>query len=113
MTIQGQSCGSTSVGAQLIAYGGRNDSLFSGAIQESGYTTSLGPYPTTQAWDKVIANISTGVNCSNEVDVLGCLRAVPIDQLNAVINSTPTRGASYGLVLDRDFITDHAITLLN
>lgn len=113
VTIQGQSSGSTSVGAQLIAYDGRNDSLFSGAIQESGYTTSLGPYPTTQAWDKVVANISSGVGCSNSSDVLGCLRGVPVDRLNSVINSTATSGASYGLVIDGDFITDHATKLLD
>jgi len=79
VTTQGQSSGNTSVGAQLITYRGCNDSLFSGAIQECGYTTSLGLYTTTQAWDKVIANISAGVDCSDNVDVLGCLRSVPVD----------------------------------
>ncbi|UDD59190.1 hypothetical protein AFCA_006612 [Aspergillus flavus] len=36
VTIWGQSAGAGSVGSQLLAYGGRNDSLFRAAIADSG-----------------------------------------------------------------------------
>lgn len=36
VTIWGESAGAGSVGAQLVAYGGRDDKLFRGAIAESG-----------------------------------------------------------------------------
>lgn len=36
VTIWGESAGAGSVGAQLLAYGGRDDKLFRGAIAESG-----------------------------------------------------------------------------
>jgi len=40
MSIQGESAGATDSGWQLIAYNGRNDSLISGAIMESGNSIS-------------------------------------------------------------------------
>lgn len=43
VTIQGESSGGTSVGAQLLAYGGRDDGLFAGAIAESGPPVGLRP----------------------------------------------------------------------
>ena len=36
VTIWGESAGAASVGMQLLAYGGRDDKLFRGAIAESG-----------------------------------------------------------------------------
>jgi triacylglycerol lipase len=36
VTIWGESAGANSVGAQLVAYGGRDDKLFRGAIAQSG-----------------------------------------------------------------------------
>jgi carboxylesterase type B len=39
VTIWGESAGAGSVGAQLVAYGGRDDGLFRGAIAESGAPT--------------------------------------------------------------------------
>lgn len=39
VTIWGESAGAGSVGAQLVAYGGRDDKLFRAAIAESGAPT--------------------------------------------------------------------------
>jgi carboxylesterase type B len=36
LIISGESSGATSVGTHLIAYNGRDDKIFSGAIMESG-----------------------------------------------------------------------------
>ncbi|KAK3626610.1 hypothetical protein LTR56_019676 [Elasticomyces elasticus] len=112
VTIQGESSGGTSVGAQLLAYNGRDDKLFSGAIAESGAPVGLTPYPTVQTWEPIIANLSAAVGCSSSADVLSCFRSVPTDQMNAAINSSVTSGAQYGPVVDGDFIVDHAETQL-
>jgi hypothetical protein len=100
------------VGAQLLAYNGRDDKIFAHAVAESGAPVGLNPYPTVQTWEPVIANISAAVGCSNSTDVLDCFRAVPYEQMNAVINSSTTHGASYGPVVDGDFIMDHAYNQL-
>ncbi|KAK5727735.1 hypothetical protein LTR17_012497 [Elasticomyces elasticus] len=112
VTIQGESSGGTSVGAQLLAYNGRDDNLFSGAIAESGAPVGLTPYPTVQTWEPIIANLSAAVGCSSSADVLSCFRSVPTDQMNAAINSSVTSGAQYGPVVDGDFIVDQAETQL-
>ncbi|KAK5175894.1 uncharacterized protein LTR77_001034 [Saxophila tyrrhenica] len=112
VTIQGESSGGTSVGAQLLAYDGRDDGLFSGAIAESGNPVGLNPYPTVEDWAPVIANISRETGCSNATNLLTCLRAVPTEKMNDVINSTATSGAAYGPVIDGDFIVDDAATQL-
>ncbi|KOC11749.1 extracellular carboxylesterase [Aspergillus flavus AF70] len=44
VTIWGQSAGAGSVGSQLLAYGGRNDSLFRAAIADSGVNASRGTF---------------------------------------------------------------------
>ena len=55
VTIWGESAGAGSVGAQLVAYGGRDDKLFRGAIAESGaptlYVSSL------RGMRKFVANV--------------------------------------------------------
>ncbi|KAK5114135.1 hypothetical protein LTR62_002705 [Meristemomyces frigidus] len=112
VTIQGESSGGTSVGAQLLAYNGRDDKLFAHAIAESGAPLGLYPDFTVADWEPVIANISKAVGCANSSDVLTCFRAVSSDKMNAAINSTATRGARYGPVIDGDFIVDHAVAQL-
>jgi carboxylesterase type B len=112
VTIQGESSGGTSVGAQLLAYNGRDDGLFHCAIAESGNPVGLNPYPTVQDWAPVIANISRETGCSNATDLLNCLRAVPTEEMNNVINSTATSGAAYGPVMDGDMIVAPAATQL-
>ncbi|KAI5367385.1 Putative carboxylesterase, type B, carboxylesterase type B, active, alpha/Beta hydrolase [Septoria linicola] len=113
VTIQGESAGGTSVGAQVVAYGGRDDGLFSQAIAQSGFASGVVPYPSVEAWEPVIANISAGVGCQNSSGVLDCLRTVPVETLNSVINSTATSGASYGVVIDGQFIEGDPNTQLH
>ncbi|KAK6000930.1 hypothetical protein QM012_003013 [Aureobasidium pullulans] len=108
VTIQGESSGGTSVGAQLLAYNGRNDNLFHGAIAESGAPVGLQPDFHVEDWEPVIANISKATGCNGAGSVLDCLRKVPTDKLNSVINSTLTQGARYGPVIDGDWFTQTA-----
>lgn len=46
VTIQGESSGVTSVGAQVLAYNGRDDKIFAHVIAESGAPVQLSHYPT-------------------------------------------------------------------
>ncbi|KAI5236686.1 lipase 2 [Aureobasidium subglaciale] len=112
VTIQGESSGGTSVGAQLLAYNGRDDGLFHGAIAESGAPIGPGVDFDVDDWEPIIANISKATGCQGTGSVLDCLRKVPVDQLNAVINSTVTRGARYGPVVDGDWFTQTATRAL-
>ncbi|KAF5858013.1 hypothetical protein ETB97_004978 [Aspergillus alliaceus] len=87
VTIWGESAGAMSVGTHLIAYGGRDDGLFRGAIMESGGSIAANPVNDTgyQAmYDEVVAK----VGCSNANDTLQCLREVPFEELNAAFNGT-------------------------
>lgn len=115
VTIWGESAGGFSVGAQLIAYGGRDDGLFRGAISQSGVAVGLAPTSVTaSSWqpyfDAIVeaANCSTGTNSS----ALACLRAVPAPILSNIFNSTVTRSASFSPVIDGDFIPDSGSNLL-
>lgn len=109
VTIQGESSGGTSVAAQLLAYNGRDDKLFTGAIAESGNIAGLGAYPTVEDWEPVIGNISSAVGCSNGTgSVLDCLRTVSTDEMNRVLNSSTAVGGGFGFVIDNDFIVSPA-----
>jgi triacylglycerol lipase len=112
VTIMGESAGGWSVGVQLLAYNGRDDKLFARAISESGSIGFVAPYGTFESWAPIIANISAGVGCQNSTHLLDCLRAVPVQQLNAVINSTATVGAVYFANIDGDLVTKAAATQL-
>ena len=95
-----------SVGYHLAAYGGRDDGLFRGAIMESGGTISASPANYT-GYQPLYDDLAAKVNCSDIVDSLQCLREVPFEQLNAVLNGTD--GASeynFGPVIDGDLIRD-------
>lgn len=100
VTIWGESSGATSVGTHLIAYGGRDDGLFAGAIMESGNSqTSTHDLDYYQPKYNALVNAT---NCTNVIDTLQCLREVPFSTLNAAINTTNEIG--YGPIIDGDFI---------
>lgn len=87
VTIWGESAGAGSVGIHLIAYGGRNDGLFSGAICESGNSILLGtPNYNVTDGQLIYNNITAAVGCSGNPDTLACLRTVSYDSLNTALN---------------------------
>jgi triacylglycerol lipase len=104
VTIWGESAGAISVGYHLTAYGGRDDKLFRAGIMQSGgsIAAQAGNYTSTQAdYDE----IASKVGCSDVVDSLQCLREVPFEKLNAVLNGTDgTSDYSFWPMVDGDLI---------
>lgn len=113
VTIWGESAGGWSVGYQLLAYGGRDDGLFRGAIMQSG-APAHGPssYTNASAWDVYYNNITSAANCSSASDTLACLREVPIGTLSSIFNSSVASSASFSPVIDGDYIQDTGAALL-
>lgn len=104
VTIWGESSGAMSVGYHLTAYGGRDDKLFRAGIMESGGSISASPSNYT-GFQPLYDNLTAQVNCSNVVDSLQCLREVPFEQLNAVLNGTDGESEySFGPVIDGDLV---------
>ncbi|KEF50996.1 uncharacterized protein A1O9_12950 [Exophiala aquamarina CBS 119918] len=89
VTIWGQSAGAGSVGTHLIAYGGRDDGLFRGAICQSGNSIlPLSPNYNVSDGQLAYNNIASIVGCRNTSDTLKCLREVDTKTLNSAINAT-------------------------
>ena len=104
VTIWGESSGAASVGYHLTAYGGRDDKLFRAGIMESG-----GPFNTFQSdtyYQPRYDFIVNATGCNDQIDTLNCLRYLPFDQLNAVLNTTMFNGTdgSFDPILDGDLL---------
>lgn len=102
-----------SVGYHLTAYNGRDDKLFRAGIMQSGGSIAASPgnYTTFQSKYNTLAS---KVGCSDVVDSLQCLREVPFEALNTVLNGT--EGASdynFSPVVDGDFIRNWGSIQLN
>ncbi|KUJ19202.1 carotenoid ester lipase-like protein precursor [Mollisia scopiformis] len=110
VTIWGESAGASGVGMQLIAYGGRDDKLFRGAIAESGGPTGSSKYLSPAQWQPYYDKITNATNCSSVADSLDCLRKLPTDVLSNVLNSSVTTGASWGPQIDGDFLQESGTT---
>ncbi|KPM41497.1 hypothetical protein AK830_g5082 [Neonectria ditissima] len=113
ITLWGESAGARSVGAQLVAYGGRDDDLFHAAILQSG-----SPLPgtfkpqTAKSWKPYYDALLVATNCSSAAHSVACLRRVPTDKLSAVFNSSFATAPGYGQVVDGDFLVAPGDALL-
>jgi carboxylesterase type B len=98
VTIWGQSAGALSVGAQTVAYGGRDDGLFRAAIADSGgaLAATIPEFTSESTWQSIV-NLT---GCAAAADQLSCLRSVPSDTYTEAVNNTK---GSYGPVVDGDF----------
>ncbi|RPD58883.1 alpha/beta-hydrolase [Lentinus tigrinus ALCF2SS1-7] len=82
VTLLGLSSGGISSTLQMIANGADTEGLFHAVWAESGSVLPLGwiDQPATQqSYDNLISRI----NCSDAMDTLACLRAAPVDAINA------------------------------
>lgn len=105
------------MGIHLIAYGGRDDKLFRGAISESGTPLLVGPPGYNVSFGEAIYNnITNATGCSNSNNTLSCLRSLDFNTLNNAVNITPSytfypyvdgdfiRGSVYDQLLNGSFV---------
>ncbi|KAI8228301.1 Lipase 4 [Colletotrichum sp. SAR 10_99] len=113
VTIWGESAGARSLGMQLIAYDGQHDNLFRSAILESG--SSVAKFVGADAWQPYFEALLAKTGCADASDRLACVRALPWQTLNAIFNGTnplSVTAPTISAVIDGDFISDKATTLL-
>ena len=115
VTIWGESAGAMSVGLQILAYNGRDDKLFSGAIAESGPTWGIGVIdPVISIAEQVYQNVTAALGCANSTDKLACLRLVPTSEFNAVVNNSADTedyyDLYYGPLIDNDIVARDSIS---
>ncbi|KAH8658301.1 Alpha/Beta hydrolase protein [Xylariales sp. PMI_506] len=107
VTIWGQSSGALSVGKQLIAYGGRDDGLFRGAILESRSMVEKWPYNIGNAseyMESLCQNLTATTDCSTVTSTLECLRSLPVVDMTAALNVTDADvfpGVGFGALAHR------------
>lgn len=99
VTIWGESSGALSVGKHLIAYSGRDDGLFRGAIMQSGSMVEKWPYnikdPLAYTAD-LYRNLTETAGCSASLGLragnteLECLRLSPLEVLSTALNVSHT-----------------------
>lgn len=89
-----------SVGSQILAFGGRDDSLFRAAIADSGGPLGAQP-PTANASLATWNGIVNLTGCSSAQDKISCLRSVSVAQYTNAVNHT---SGPYSPVHDGDFL---------
>jgi hypothetical protein len=76
------------VHAQIVAYSGRDDRLFSRAIVESGTLDGPYPHPDYTPYQATYNALQTNTSCTSaanfSADQLACIRALPIDQFRSL-----------------------------
>ncbi|KAK6524832.1 hypothetical protein TWF281_011730 [Arthrobotrys megalospora] len=103
VTLFGASAGALSIGLHQLAYNGRNDGLFHQVMLLSGAPTFFGTPGFPETGQARYDYIITQTGCLDATDSLECLRHVPIETLNAAINSTS--GQYTAPTIDGNFIT--------
>ncbi|KAL2688949.1 hypothetical protein Neosp_002999 [[Neocosmospora] mangrovei] len=107
VTICGESAGAGSVGQHLIAYRGRDEGLFSGAIAQSGGPLSSSAYRNATETEAYSNKVLAETGCAEARDQLSCLRAVPAETLRKVSQLLPT-----SWVVDGELFTSTSSRLL-
>jgi len=102
--ISGQSAGASGVVYHMVAYQGRNDSLFEGAIAQSIGTD---PIPTPDVYEACFGNATQNIGCdglSGPSDTMTCLRAASVGAIVSAINNRG--GCKFLPVVDGTFLAD-------
>ncbi|EPS35855.1 hypothetical protein H072_10683 [Dactylellina haptotyla CBS 200.50] len=102
VTLFGQSAGAYSIGWHMMAYGGRDDGLFSGAIMQSGGPIWVRPFAFPDTFQDRYYYVLNATGCLDALDSLDCLRSVPLEILQPVF-ATP-QGFCQDLVIDGDML---------
>jgi len=116
IVIHGASAGAGSVAHHLVAYGGRNDNLFVGAVAQSPYFQTEMTVAELE-WQFDLFSANTG--CNNTNDPMTCLRNASTSKLQAADYTSTFPGhkikprRSWGPAVDGDLIPDLPITLFN
>jgi acetylcholinesterase len=112
--LHGTSAGAGSVAMHLIAYGGRDDHLFTGVIAQSGF------FPTQRSVSDLEFQFDRfvhGAGCSGAEDELACLRSQDTSVLQAANVQSAYPGAPnparfyFTPCIDGDLIRDYPIKL--
>lgn len=101
VTIAGESSGGISVGHQYLAFGGRDEGLFSAGIAESGGIMTSAPLVPLDQQDVLYGNVLNATNCTNATDTVACLRSVPEKDLKAVFQGITYNPVIDGAIIDR------------
>ncbi|KAI1026214.1 hypothetical protein LB504_011171 [Fusarium proliferatum] len=90
--LHGESAGAGSVALQLVAYGGKDDGLFAGAIAESTFMPGLpSPDDLQYQYDRVV----NATDCAEADDTLKCLRGIKSADLQSHNAKAPFDGRTY------------------
>ncbi|KAI9049954.1 hypothetical protein LZ554_006101 [Drepanopeziza brunnea f. sp. 'monogermtubi'] len=89
VTLYGESAGAISIGYHLLAYGGRDEKLFSAAICQSGGPWYFGNYASSEVGEANYQAVLNATNCTTSQDELGCLRAAPFELLDSIFSQLP------------------------
>lgn len=108
VTIHGESAGALSVGIHLLAYGGRDEGLFHGAIAQSGGPFYHMPFASETAQDSQLEALQDATGCSGG-DVISCLGAIPAKALRDA-----SRFMSLNPIVDHDILVQlNSVALRN
>ncbi|KYK54974.1 carboxylesterase family protein [Drechmeria coniospora] len=114
VTIFGESAGAESVSAQVLAYNGRDDQLFRGAIGQSGFGSVIrrspynGGFNETERLQASYDNLVSNTSCARFIgtaESLDCIRKAPIDELHRALNGSDS--GPWPPTLDGDFFRDY------
>ncbi|KAH0282182.1 triacylglycerol lipase-like protein [Aureobasidium namibiae CBS 147.97] len=115
VVMVGGSAGAGSVGLHLTAYGGRNDSLFVGAVGDAFFYPTVNNATFSQHQFDTLA---TTVGCGSASDKLACLRSVDINAIQqgdingAYPNQTLDSQYIWTPVVDGNFIQDLPLRMI-
>ncbi|KAH9904260.1 Alpha/Beta hydrolase protein [Xylariomycetidae sp. FL2044] len=115
VTVWGESAGARSLGMQLVAYEGRHENLFRGAILESG--SPVAQYKRAADWQPYFDALAEKTGCAPPAaeERLACLRALPWETLNDIFNATgalDVEAPTLSAVIDHDFMSEQGAKLL-